>query len=129
MRAGRKAGLDRAARLLGPQHQRAVGEAEVRERGPAFGRELHQGPGCGGRFFHAARCALPLRMKPEARRPSHPLTPRAIGDRDAYHRAVASSPMVCSGSVQLLSRRVPFSPKETSGALARVAGVRRHPTL
>ena len=86
-------------------------------------------PGCGRRFFHAARYSRLTRMKLQARRPSHPLTLRAIGKRDAYHRATASNPTVCSGSVQSLSRRVARTPKERSGALAFAAGVRRHPTL
>ena len=69
-------------------------------------------PACGGRFFRAWR-----------------LTLRAIGERDAYHRAVASIPPVCSGSVQSLSLRVARTPKETSGALAFATGARRHPRL
>ena len=82
-------------------------------------------PGCGGRFFHA----LLLRMKLQARRPSHPLTLRAIGERAAYQRPITSNPAACSGANASLSRRVARTPKERCGALAPAAGATRQPSV
>ena len=103
--------------------------------GPIGGPErAHRDPGPGPRRTgtehpaparHAASYSGTCRRNRHARTPSPAATVRLP---PPHHRAVISSPTVCSACAVSLSRRVARRPNDRSGAFA-ASGVSRQPTL
>ena len=76
----------------------------------------------------ARRQDRPEEGGPRCEGPAHPPKPLHVPrSPPPHHRAVISTPMVCSGEAASLSRRVALKPKARSGALG--ADVHRQPRL
>ena len=112
----------RARPAPGRAARRACRRAQPREAEGARGcRAGADAPACIRRAAsHTARLPSTVQARGDRRR---------CPSRRRHQRMVASTPTVCSACGVSLSRRVALRPKDTSGALALAAGVRRQPRL